>query len=266
METAFSPPTERRVCAAFPAFSRAGAGGKVCRMTREHSTALLRDARQGNPSALDELYRRFGVRVLAFIRVRLGPALRARVDSQDILQATLMKSFDRLGQFEGADGATLMGWLARIAENEIRDQAAFQHRQRRDAAADVPLDEAASAASDPARSVLSDVIANEEAARLTEALERLEPDHRTVIVLRKFEERSFREVAERMGRSEDACRMLLARAMARLTLVLGAASCPPPSSKNAWSVSWPGTSRTEPASTQRSCVPTGPTCWRLSRI
>jgi RNA polymerase sigma-70 factor, ECF subfamily len=193
-------------------------------MTREDSTTLLRDARQGSTSALDELYRRFGVRVLAFIRLRLGPALRARVDSQDILQATLLKSFDRLGQFAGEDGATLMGWLARIADNEIRDQASFQHRRRRDLAFEVPLDEAAPAVHTPARSALSDVIANEEAARLTDALERLEPDHRAVIILRKFEERSFREVAERMGRSEDACRMLLARAMARLTLVLGAAS------------------------------------------
>ena len=56
------------------------------------------------------------------------------------------------------------------------------------------------------------------------ALEALDPDHRDVIVLRKLEELSFREVAARMGRSEDACRMLLARAMVALTLRLGARS------------------------------------------
>jgi len=36
-----------------------------------------------------------------------------------------------------------MAWMARIAENEIRDRADYQDRQRRDAARRVPLEEAA---------------------------------------------------------------------------------------------------------------------------
>jgi RNA polymerase sigma factor (sigma-70 family) len=68
------------------------------------------------------------------------------------------------------------------------------------------------------RSPLSLAILNEEALRLERAIEGLDPAHRDVILLRKFEELSFREIAGRMGRSEDACRMLLARALAALTL------------------------------------------------
>ncbi len=60
----------------------------------------------------------------------------------------------------------------------------------------------------------------EEFARLEAALDTLDPDYRDVIVLRKLEELSFKEIAERMGRSQDACRMLLARALAALTLKL----------------------------------------------
>ena len=72
------------------------------------------------------------------------------------------------------------------------------------------------------RSALSAAILSEQAERLGAALEALEPDHREVIVLRKLEELSFKDVAARMGRSEDACRMLLARAMVALTLMLKA--------------------------------------------
>ena len=43
---------------------------------------------------------------------------------------------------------------------------------------------------------------------------------REAIVLRKLEELSFREIGERLGRSEDASRMLFGRAMAALTLAL----------------------------------------------
>jgi RNA polymerase sigma-70 factor (ECF subfamily) len=191
-------------------------------MTRQESTVLLREARQGSPDALGELYARYGGRLLAFIRMRMGRDLRSRLESRDILQTTLLKSFQRLAQFEGGDGPTLMGWLVRIAENEIRDQADFQHRRRRDVAADVPLDAGGIEIPARVRSALSAAVLNEQAERLGAALEALEPDHREVIALRKLEELSFKDVAARMGRSEDACRMLLARAMVALTLALKA--------------------------------------------
>ena len=74
------------------------------------------------------------------------------------------------------------------------------------------------------RSVLSQVIldeeAREQAGRLEAALDSLSDAHRQIILLRKFEELSFAEIGRRLGKSEDACRMLLARAMTALTLKL----------------------------------------------
>ncbi|NJD10716.1 MAG: sigma-70 family RNA polymerase sigma factor [Gemmatimonadetes bacterium] len=175
-------------------------------MSRQESTVLLRAARGGSPEALGELYARCGTRLLAFIRLRMGRDLRLRVESRDILQATLLKSFQRIQQFEGDDGATLMGWLVRIAENEIRDQVDYQHRQRRNVAAGVPIDAGGIDVPASVRSALSAAVLNEEAERLGAALETLDPDHREVIVLRKLEELSFKDVAARMGRSEDTCR------------------------------------------------------------
>jgi len=189
-------------------------------MTRDESTALLLAAKAGSAEALDRLYQRVSGRLLAIVRIRMGRDLRARMESRDILQATLVKSFERLDQFAGGDGATLMAWLARIAENEIRDQADFQHRQRRDIAASIPLDDEHQAVATRVRSAFSQVAIGEDAARLETALEGLDADHREVIVLRKLEELSFKEIATRMGRTEDACRMLLARAMVALTLKL----------------------------------------------
>jgi RNA polymerase sigma-70 factor (ECF subfamily) len=189
-------------------------------MTREESTALLLAAKAGSAEALDRLYQRVSGRLLAIVRIRMGRDLRSRMESRDILQATLVKSFERLDQFAGGDGATLMAWLARIAENEIRDQADFQHRQRRDIAMSIPLDDARELAATRMRSAFSQVVIGEEAARLEAALETLDRDHREVIVLRKLEELSFKEIAGRLGRTEDACRMLLARAMVALTLKL----------------------------------------------
>jgi RNA polymerase sigma-70 factor (ECF subfamily) len=193
---------------------------KVDAMDRAESTALLREARAGSPDALDRLYTRVANRLLGFIRVKMGPSLRARLESRDILQATLLKSFERIEQFEGATGSSLVAWLARIAENEIRDRADHAHRARRDVAREVPLEPASAQVAAHVRSALSQAVLTEEAERVERALESLEPPHREVILLRKYEELGFKEIAVRMGRSEDACRMLLARAMAALTLAL----------------------------------------------
>lgn len=187
-------------------------------MADASSTDLLRRAKQGSDAALNLLYEQCAGRLLAYIRLRLGRDLRARLESRDILQATLLKSLTHLHELRGDEQESLMAWLARIAEREIRDRADYHRRQRRDAAREVGLDEVPIAAA--ARSALSQVILDEEARRLEAALEMLAPDYREVILLRKFEELTFRQIAERLGRSEDACRMLFARAMTALTMAM----------------------------------------------
>ena len=115
-----------------------------------------------------------------------------------------------------------MAWLARIADREIVDRADYHHRQRRDAGREAPIDDHPELTA-RVRSVLSQVILDEQAKRHTEleaALDSLSDAHRQIILLRKFEELSFKEIADRLGKSEDACRMLLARAMTALTLKL----------------------------------------------
>jgi RNA polymerase sigma-70 factor (ECF subfamily) len=186
----------------------------------DETTRLVRDAKAGSPEAIERLYERLAPRLLAFIRLRLGRTLRAHLESRDILQAALLRSFERLPQLEGTGAGEMMAWLTRIAENEIRDRADYHQRQRRDAARDVPLDEAHQAIAADLRSMSSRIVLDEEAARLERAIERLTDDHREVILLRKFEELGYREIAARLGRSEDACRMLLARAMAALTVAM----------------------------------------------
>jgi RNA polymerase sigma-70 factor (ECF subfamily) len=188
-------------------------------MTRQESAALLRAARDGSPEALGQLYERCAGRLLAIIRLRMGRDLRARLESRDVLQNALLKSFQHLDQFEGGDGASLMAWLARIAENEIRDQADRQGRQRRDKAREEPLDPALPVTAH-VRTAVSQLIVDEETERLERAIARLVEPHREAILLRKFEELSYAEMAGRMGKSEDACRMLVARAMVALTLLL----------------------------------------------
>lgn len=183
------------------------------------SSTLLLAAKNGSEEAFEQLLARVGTRLLAIIRLRMGSSLRSSLESRDILQVVMMKAFTRIEQVQAKTGGSFMAWLARIAENEIRDQAAHHRRRRRDAALQLPLDQAGSAALvDRVRSQASQVVLDQQMERLEQALDQLSPDHREVIVLRKLEERSFTEIGELLGRSPDACRMLLARAMTALTI------------------------------------------------
>jgi RNA polymerase sigma-70 factor (ECF subfamily) len=186
------------------------------------SSILLREARGGSNEAIGELFELCGDKLLALIRVRLGPALRREVDSQDIMQQTLLKAFERINQFEGADRDTLMGWLATIAWNEIRDQADYYRRLRRDA----HLRATWVSSFDPEERLLHTEVSRiglrEDTRRLVAAMDRLTEAHREVLILRRFEELSFKQIGERLERSPEAARKLFARAMGALTLEMRA--------------------------------------------
>jgi RNA polymerase sigma-70 factor (ECF subfamily) len=185
------------------------------------TSELFLATRRGAPGAADAFYERCARKLLPLIRLRMGRSLRSEIDSRDVLQSVMLKAVPRLDQVE--DPRAVMAWLARIAENEIRDQADYRQRQMRDAARRAPLEDAADVPA-PIRQALSQAIANQQLARVEDALESMSPAEREIIVLRKLEELTFAEIGRRLGKSEDACRMAFARAMAALTLRLAGRS------------------------------------------
>lgn len=186
-------------------------------MDREQSSLLLRRAHAGSTEAVNTLLGECGPRLLALIRLRLGPGLRPHIESGDVLQETMLRAFMNIAQFEGKSRKTLMGWLAAIAGNEIRNQVQFHTRQQRDVGRTVPLDDEAEQIRAEVRSEISRLRVKEEARLLERAFEALSESQRDVILLRKYEELSFQEIGERLGKSAAASRMMFARAMAALT-------------------------------------------------
>ena len=187
-------------------------------MDLQQSSLLFTQARGGSREAIDAIFKRYGDRLHALIRLRLGPDLRRRLESRDILQATLLKAFVGIERFDGSGTRSLMAWMGTIAQAEICDQADFYRRKKRDSGRDTTLDFKAEGVVERIRSETSRLQLKEDARRLEQAIDALAEAHREVILLRSFEELSFREVGERLNKSPDAARMLFARAMAALTL------------------------------------------------
>ncbi len=187
---------------------------------RQDDVTLIRRARDGSRTAIGEVFEKVGGKLHAMVQCRINGPIAQRVDAGDIVQAAMLKAFDNIDQFDGEGQQTLLGWMARIAQNELRDQAVFHGRDRRDVRQGeaIATQHGNIAAQVQTQSTL--LAQKEETQRLYDALDQLDELPREVVLLRKFEELSFREIGDRVGKSPDACRMMLARAMSRLTRLL----------------------------------------------
>ncbi|MCH9648223.1 MAG: RNA polymerase sigma factor [Deltaproteobacteria bacterium] len=181
---------------------------------------LIREAKEGSGEALNKLFDRYGARLLSLIRLRMGRSLRQQLESQDLLQQTMLKAFQRIDQFAGGGETSLMGWLGAIARNEVHDQVKYFRRGGRDVARAVPLEAVGEAMAQQLRTEVSRLHLLAQAQALENAIESLQERHREILLLRRFEELTFPQIGKQLGKSPDACRMLYSRAMAALTFEL----------------------------------------------
>lgn len=188
----------------------------------EPSIALLRRIRTGDADAWTELYLRYRDRLLFAIRRRLGPALRARLESEDVLQSVVREALHGLRAFEPDGDGALGRYLHVCVLNKIRKKAVFHAAQRRSGA--VPLTDTLAERVDwtdrnsPAGELR--YADSDRFERLERELQRLPEPMRTVVDLRACEGQTNAEVAAAIGRSEEATKKLYQRAVARLAVLL----------------------------------------------
>ena len=182
----------------------------------------------GDEAALVTLVERDLDWIEAQARRRLGPRLRRRADTQDIVQETLIEVLRYGPRFVLSDRGHLRGLLARMVENVLRAQADHHGAQKRDLAREVGLGSAAAAPDSvleldpPAGATAPDRAAERGELRdwVRLALELLEPGDRDLIVWRDFDEQPFAAIATRLGEGEDTVRMRHRRALPKLARIL----------------------------------------------
>jgi RNA polymerase sigma-70 factor, ECF subfamily len=189
---------------------------------------LLNRARDNGPSDLDRLFASCRNYLGIVARAQVESWLQAKVDASDLIQETLLEAYRDFEHFRGTTEAEWLAWLRRIlahnAANFVRQYRGTEKRQaRREVALAGPGGSAAGGLPDPAAQGESPselLLRKERELLVADALARLTPDHREVIMLRNLQRLPFQEVAERMGRSRPATQMLWMRAIQKLQEVL----------------------------------------------
>lgn len=168
---------------------------------------LVRRAR--DREAFDELARLVRPRLERHVRSRMGGAVRAQMEPDEVIQETLLKAYEAIPRVEWRGEEAFHGWLAAIAEHVIlkatqrASRPVLSLEEEREPAGDAPS---------PGRAVARE----ERVERLEKALASLSPDHLEVIVLTRLDGLPIAEAAARMGRSPNAVKKLLARALQEL--------------------------------------------------
>jgi RNA polymerase sigma-70 factor (ECF subfamily) len=190
------------------------------------SLELLGQAQAGDAEALDGLLRRYEDRLRRVIRVRLDAQARRSLESADLVQETFMAALSGIPTLQVADRGAIMGWLTRIAENELIDARRRATAARRDRRRDVPLDGAPMPAAH-ARPPDEEAALREQKDRVDAAVAKLAENHREVIVRRTYLGASWEEVARQLGcPSADAARQLHRRATIALAKLLEEGAAP----------------------------------------
>ena len=187
---------------------------------------LITLAKDGDESALDQLCGVYAERVRWMVRFRMSKELRSKLDSMDLVQDVLIHALGGLGDFTYKNEGDFVRWLSKIAQNALRDNLDKLHADKRDIYKELPLDGYGPTtggrvlgAAGPLDTTTPSVIMSrkEDLAKLEKAIDELKPEYREVIVLTKIEGLSYGQIGSRLGKSADAVRMLVSRAMAALT-------------------------------------------------
>ena len=170
----------------------------------EHEERLLIAAAQEDPSRFAELYELHFERVYAYVARRV----RDRSAAEELTSHVFHQALANLRKFKWR-GAPFVTWLFRIAANSIADRA---QRLRRESGSETDPSTLAGASTEPD----VDLEQIETVARVYKLVDKLPWDQRCVIRLRFAEEKSIREIARQLSRSEGAIKQLQFRALQSL--------------------------------------------------
>ena len=177
----------------------------------------LIEAAQRERIRFAELYENNFERVYAYVARRVrDDAGGDREEAQDLTADVFHLALKNIGRFEWR-GVPFAAWLFKIASNEIADRSKRLKQQRAHQRENSFLfQESADRVEGPAG-----VEDAERRARLFKLVERLPRDQSRVIVMRFAEDKSIREIAAALGRTEGSVKQLQFRGLQNLRVRLG---------------------------------------------
>lgn len=182
----------------------------------------LVSAKAGDREALVRLTETCRPYLLRIANDELDSGLRVKCGASDLVQVALFEGQRAFHQFLGANESDLLAWLRRILRNNLIDEARrYLEGSGRDFRIERSMDAEEGSALRGALqytqiSPLEALVLLEKQQAMETGLERLPAESRRAIEMRHLEEKSFAQIGEALGKSEEAARKIWFRALTRL--------------------------------------------------
>jgi RNA polymerase sigma-70 factor, ECF subfamily len=146
---------------------------------------LIVRCRDGSTTAFEPLVRAHEKRALAVAELLLGDA----DDAADAVQESFVRAYRSLARLR--EGSDFGAWFRSILRNHCMDRLRAVSRRRR-----IPIDDATAAEAGWTEPAGSSVIEEQQlAAAVRDALGRISPEHREILMLKEVEDMSYAEIA-----------------------------------------------------------------------
>ena len=180
------------------------------------TAVLLNRARGGDLVAREELFERFVPVLRRWAHRRLPLHARDLNETSDLVQITLLRALNRIGEFEARGEGAFLGYLRRILLNVVREEIRRSARRGPHESLDETL-------ASPYASLAEQVIGIEQMERYQRALEALSEEQQQAVLLRIEFGYTYEQIAEAVGKpSPDAARMTVVRAIKELSQLIDA--------------------------------------------
>ena len=193
--------------------------------------SILTRARSGDARFIGQLLQHYRNYLMLIANAQIEPRIQHRVSPSDVVQETMLKAHRHFANFRGNSERELLAWLRQILVNNL---ATFveQHMMaaKRDVRREISIQQIGTALDKSTIQLTSLLGAHcdtpsiaveqrEEAVILANRMAQLPEQYRTVLLMRNIQSLPFDQVAERMGRSLGATRMLWLRAIDKLRAI-----------------------------------------------
>ncbi|AMV25721.1 RNA polymerase sigma factor SigM [Gemmata sp. SH-PL17] len=163
-------------------------------------------------------------------QLQLGRLYRARFDSSDVVQESLLRAFKGIDQVRGRSEAEFVGWLQKVVAHTVIDLVREHSAAKRDPGLERTLCDAVDDDETPLGAYLTatepgpsaQAVRKEELLCLAAALDRLPEAERDAVIAHYILELPLAETATRLGRTTRGVGGLLFRGKRRLSALLAA--------------------------------------------
>lgn len=157
-------------------------------------------------------------------RLQLESRLQSKLDSSDMVQQTLLRAHQNLGQFRGKDELELAAWLRVILAHTVANELCKFRQAKRDVTLERSLEAAVEESSARLQAWLAadqsspsdQAMRQEQLLRLAGALARLPDEQRSAVELHHLKGYSVSDIAEQSSRSRPAVAGLIRRGLQKL--------------------------------------------------